>query len=274
MNLILKVLPLVFVTSIAFGFESVRIWELREENTIAWAPNPKLNLTLNKIAVDNQYYGQLSVSLNYEPEDLRLQIDAVVAQFPNRKYQKIVQEPSGALSLQIPTLNISKSVQPKAGQSGPYVEDVLYLTKDQYKTLKHQIERGEAVVSFSGRIGAHVPVLKVIERKELQPRICDDLLSRGNNVGQLMQAIARMSHEMGKNTVFRYDSTREALVKDVRENCFELSERRNFESFKELSGLQIRSRPITGPLKGETLKRVIERRELELKYDQSTKLVD
>jgi hypothetical protein len=247
--------------------DSVKFWVNEPEKIVAIATNPTLSVQIAKLEVDDSYYARIDVSLNYSSADMDAQVQAIMASYPGYQNQRVVVEKSGQkYHYQIPSLGIALDLDPKPGVEGPYIDDTRFLTKAQFKTIQAEIAAHHSVVQVDGSVIGTVPLMKVAERKELSPSICNSLVGADQSVSSTFIRFAAMGEKVLSGQSFQYDSTRAALLRDVTDNCLEVIQGGQVDTFKSLLSLKVRAKSLGRNLVGETLKKVYEKQEIPLVY--------
>ena len=260
---------LLLVTACGFSAQAAtpKYWLNEAEKIVVIAVNPVLKLQLTKLAVDEQTYAQFDVSLNYESTNMKSQIDSVMRTYPGYLSQRVVTSRVGEYRMQIPALGIDRLVDPKPGVEGPYVEDMHFVSRKDYQALKSAMARGESVVRFEGQIQGTVPTMKVLERREVDDRVCYSIVKSFPTVGELISGTTMVSPRALGIQEFQYDSTRVALVNDIRDNCFDTVTPTSVSSFVDLLKVGIRAKPVGRKLFGETRQKVYDREVFPLAYE-------
>ena len=246
-----------------------KYWVDQSNKIVAIVANPTLNVGVVKLEVDDNYYGRLDFSLNYVSADMGNQFQTIMKGFPDYRSQRVVVERQGLYRLQIPILGLSRDVDPKPGSEGPYIEEAIYLTKAQYKAAQTELAAGRPLVQIAGRLAGTVPMTKVIEHKEIDNAICGQIIGNDPSVSSVIWMSNSVVSNAFYNMDIQYDSTRLALVQDIKQNCFELAQPAQVASFSDLMKVQLKVKVLERPLIGETSKRVYDRQEFSLSYEMN-----
>jgi hypothetical protein len=260
------VLALVSLVSVSAKADA-KFWVDDTEKIVALVANPTLNIGVVKLEVDDNYYGRLDFSLNYVYSDMNQQAQNILKNYSGYRAQRVVVERLGLYRLQIPILGLSRNVDPKPGADGPYVEDAIYLTKAQYKDVQNELAAGRPLVQIAGTMVGTVPITKPVEHVEIGNSICGSLLGDQATVSSTIARFGQVMTDALSQLDFRYDSTKQALVNDIKANCFQLASAPRVNSFADLLNLPLRVKQIGRPLYGETSKKVYERQEIPLTYE-------
>jgi len=252
----------------SYACADTKFWVNKPEKIVLVAANPTLNVKLVKLEVDDDYYARLDVSLNYVSPDINSQVGNVLKDFDGYKLQRVVVEKGGVYNYQIPVLSIVREIDPNSGVEGPYIEDQIYLNKTKYKTVQAEIAAGHHLVQISGALVGTVPMMKVIEHKELSGSICEKLLGDDKTVSSTMTMLASVPPAaLNSLWQFQYDSTRTSLIQDIKQNCFEVVQGTQINSFADILTLGLRAKQIGRNLVGETLKKSYDREDIPLSFE-------
>lgn len=244
-----------------------KVWQNEAEKIVLIAVNPSLSIELIKYGDDADYFAQLQVALAYTYKDMQAQIDAVMRDYPGWRSQKVVTELSRDYQLQVPLLSIDEPAKAKLGTDGPYVDQQIWLNRKNYSALRSAIARGEVVVQIKGELAGTVPMMKVLERREVDESVCYRIVRSFPTVGDLISGATMVSPGALGIQEFQFDSTRVALVNDIRDNCFDAATTGIVGSFTDLLKIGIRAKPVGRKLFGETRQKAYGRETFPLLYD-------
>lgn len=248
-----------------------KFWINEPEKIVVMAANPSLDVKLTNLNLEGDHYAILEVDLQFKGKDIASQFASVMKDYPNYREQRAVLQAEGAYRYRIPILNIDQEVRPMNGVEGPYVTMPHYLSKPQYVALREAIKKGVSVIEISGTNSGTVPVMKVVERRELDPSVCSRIIGRDQTVGSIISNTA-MVNQAAAEASFEYDSTRIALVSDIKANCFELGNSARVHSFSDVMNLQVKAKNPGRNLVGETMKRTNSKELVPVVYDLKQEL--
>ena len=244
-----------------------QFWVDEPEKTVLVAANPTLNVSIYKLEVSDEYYARMDVSLNYVGQDMVTQIKDITNAYTNYKIQKVILEKNGTYHYEIGVLGIAKDVDPKPGVEGPYIEDQIYLSRAKYKAAMTEIKGGRPLVHITGQVAGTVPMMKVIEHKELDGAVCGKLIGPEGTLSSTLTNMASASRSALSSIPFQYESTRDALIRDVKENCFDITPVGRVDSFADLLNIRVSARKLDRNLFGETLQKSYDKQDIPLSFD-------
>ena len=258
-------LALSLISSVASA--KPNFWINGPEKTVVVAANPTLLVNVYKLEVSNEYYARMDVSLNYIGADMVSQIKEITSDYTDYKVQKVVLEKHGLYHLQIDALGVDENVEPKPGVEGPYIEDQVYLSRAKYKAVMDEMKAGHQLVQVSGAVSGTVPMMKVVERKEVDNSICEKLIGDDRTLGSTLSNMASVSRSALSAIQFQYESTRDSIIRDVKENCFEVTPTGRIDSFADILAVHLTAKKLDRKIFGETLQKSYEKQEIPLSFE-------
>ncbi|MEK2646773.1 hypothetical protein [Bdellovibrio sp. BCCA] len=214
------------------SWASAAIHEVNEyERTVYYSLTPYLEMNVMDLESDG---GILSVSLAYDGDLARQEMDRVKATYPGYKLNLLTAQVTGApLKVEIPSVGISEETVLRQGQAGPYMNLQISLKKDQVAKLKTLAKRND-FLNLEIPVQANYSSSTEMEKFEDSVN-CSEL--RVNRIEDLILNLSRMKQP----STMRYDQTFISYKKDLLQKCFE-TEASSVKSFRDVLNLPIKSR--------------------------------
>lgn len=263
---------MVFLMSPVFGWGSEEdpntlpnsSWVIEEQKTVYFAPQPKLQVSVQQIAASDEYWDSLDVEMKYQASLTEKQAEALQRKYPGYQIRRVVLGSQGEFQLEIPSAKIHETLSLSQAVDGPYLSWRAFISRAASKTVRAAIQK-PGFLSLTGNIKASVPQVKVMERVELGLSVCEELTRKDGRIFDVFKSFAAISQKIDRSST-KYTTTREALKKSVLENCVEIDSVENAQSFRELlSARVIPKKPASRPY-GETKLETVADQAFGLKY--------
>lgn len=222
------------------SWASAAVHEVNDyEKTVYYSLTPYLEMNVMDLDDDG---GILSLSLAYEGELARQEMEKVKSAYPGYKVTSLTAQVTGApLKVEIPLAGISEETLLRQGQTGPYLNLQLSLKKDQVAKLKSLAKKGD-FLNLEIPVQASYSSNSVLESFE-ESVTCSEL-----KVGRVEDLILGLSRMKQPATV-RFDQTFLSYKKDLLKKCFE-TDASSVKSFKDVLNLAVKSRAESVVVKG------------------------
>jgi hypothetical protein len=226
-------------------------WKREDLKKIYFAPQPDLKVSLTHLGADDEFWDQLNIDVGYTSKSIVEQIKNLEEKYPGFEINRVVLSKTSNYHLNLPALNVDLDVDTMNGIEGPYFRFVSMVSKANSAKVKAAYQNSlSTFVKVTGNLTAQVPVLKVLERLELDDQTCDQVLPKTkavfydvlNNLSPIFQKIEESS---------KYPVNASTLKKLVVENCVMLPAPAQINSFRELLSVRVAKNNAPKPLVAE-----------------------
>lgn len=248
-NLILVTLVGLIVGSEAAHALGAPIWIITKENRVYYAPNATVTVRLQELKADEDYWDRLQVSLGYSARDIERQASEIRGGHPGREVVRMPLQQGGKLRVQIPVLGVDEEAEAKLSPEGP-VFHLDYFVKKKDSARVRGAVNGPGFLNVSGTVTAPAPTMLLEERAELPGTICRDVFGAGGDMFGVIRAYGAFEEKL--LAAAKTEHNRDFLRTHVLSACLELPKVTKIDSFREMLGLEVKTRVTDGNFVSES----------------------
>ena len=217
----MKYLILCLMSTICWGGDLPTHWADQEKKLVYYVPDYQMNLTLSKLEVDRQNYGQISGELVIDEQLITQQVHDLEKKYPGMVVKRVVTSTAGDIAdLEIPLIGKKMSISIKNNNGNPYVYWTSILNKADYEKVKSGYEQLKVVLVAN--LVASVPMKTVVEVGRLPKSSCERLFNLGNDYLSVMKETVQLIDDIESQT-YKYSDTLNSLKNKVIGHCLNLS---------------------------------------------------
>jgi hypothetical protein len=199
------------------------VWVDEDRKEVSFVTIASLKIALNAIEVNDDYWDQLSIDIEYEDSMLKSRRAILAGVYPGYSLKRVSATAHGPLRLSIPSAGIDETLVAKPGVEGPYIGYLGYLSKQSSQAFRAALlANTDGAITVSGLVQADFTAGKIFERYELSEDVCDALVPPSATTGfDLLKGLFQAYREVDAAPI-RRDSTRASLKRSILESCFEI----------------------------------------------------
>jgi hypothetical protein len=239
-------------------------WKVEEEKRIYYAQTPRLSVNLSPLEVDESAWDLLTVSLSFEIEDAKAEVNALKKNNPGYAVSKVSVSGYGTYRIEVPSLGISEAVDLSSGLEGPYFDWKHFVPKKDSARVRAAFADLSNFAHVSGGLRASVPADQVVESVRVPGSICADLTAKGRDIYSV--ALSLPSVEEKIRELAKEEENRKVLRDQVLRNCLELKRSAYVYDFAELLTLKVDEPRVNQDFTAELKRKVQQDQVIPLSY--------
>jgi hypothetical protein len=232
-----------FLSSGALATASVHgagaTWKVESEKTVYYVMQPRLEVQVTNLEVDEQIWGRVYLSASYTSEAANAQLDELRKEFPGYELKRALSSPTGTYTLEIPSLDVKTPVNIMNSPEGPHLHWEAYVSKKDMARVRKALENPSAFLSLNGNVRARVVEEQVADSARLPADTCKEFFRSGTDLYAAMRGFAAVEEKI--LAVTPNADLQEGMRKLVLSSCVKLSVPAALvKSFKDLLDLKLK----------------------------------